>query len=258
MLKAESITVGFQGNENKSLLDDFSFEIIKGKFVAILGRNGAGKTTLLKSLIGIYPLFAGAIFLNQQSLSSLSNKERAKEVAWVSTQRTSLNYLSVYEVLATGRAPFTGHLGKLKASDKARIKTVALDQGLIGLLDKQIDQLSDGEYQRVMLAKALIQDTSLILMDEPTAHLDIINRMEIFKRLKELAHQQNKAILIATHELELALNLADEIILLDGNLGYWKGTVQEIVQKEVIKKIFSTKDISFNKNTLRFDYNKSL
>ena len=175
--------------------------------VCMLGPNGGGKSTLLRTLAGLQPALSGTIHYS-------STEPLEKQLALVLTERVTLDMTTVHDVVSMGRYPYTSFLGGLTDSDEQIILQSLADVGMTDYLHRSFSALSDGESQRVLIAKALAQQTPLILLDEPTAHLDLPNRIRTLQLLQRLAHEQGKTILISTHELDLALRLADRILLL--------------------------------------------
>jgi len=188
---------------------DLTFSLHHGEMVCMLGPNGAGKSTLLRTLAGLQPALAGDC-----NLLKLSAAERARRVALVLTERTGADNTTVRDIVAMGRYPYIGFMGSLSEEDN-RVVDLALQQAdITRYATRFFNALSDGEKQRVLIAKALAQTTPVILLDEPTAHLDLPNRITLLQLLSRLAHEQGKTILISTHELSLALSFADRILLL--------------------------------------------
>ncbi len=202
---------------------DLSFSLYEGEMVCMLGPNGCGKSTLLRTLAGLQPALAGEFCLSaERSVSpkdgpySVSEQsERSKAIALVLTERLSLENTTVHDVVAMGRYPYTSFLGGLTDEDEAIIAQ-SLQQVGFGLSVRRsfFNAHSDGEKQRILIAKALAQQTPIILLDEPTAHLDLPHRILVLRLLRQLAHEQGKTILISTHELDLALALSDRILLM--------------------------------------------
>lgn len=192
-----------------------SFTISLGEMVCMLGQNGCGKSTLLRTLAGLIPPLSGSY----QIVESTSTTDTAKQVALVLTERLSIEDTTVHDVVAMGRYPYTSFLGRLTDNDE-QIISQSLDA--VGLADTArtfFNSHSDGEKQRVLIAKALAQQTPVVLLDEPTAHLDLPNRIRTLQLLRRLAHEQNKLVLISTHELDLALALSDRILLMTPRRG---------------------------------------
>lgn len=201
-MKAEALTVGYG---ELHLFKDLELELRTGELICFMGPNGCGKSTLIRTLAGL-----------QKALSGTTPPKDEKKVAVVLTDRIHSQHMTVRELITFGRYPYLGWDLKLSALDK-RIISECIDLVRIGnLVDKKINELSDGQMQMVMIARALVQDTPVMLLDEPTAHLDLNNRLEIMNLLRRLAREKNKSILLATHELDLALQTADKVWLATG------------------------------------------
>ena len=222
------------GYDAKVVQTDLNFSLNSGELVCMLGRNGSGKSTLLRTLAGLQPALSGTFDIG--------------ETAVVLTDKLSLENTSVREVVAMGRYPYTSFLGTLTPEDN-RIIDEAMQQCQLSIPSERspkeirivncqlFNALSDGEKQRVLIAKALAQQTPVILLDEPTAHLDLPNRILVLRLLRELAHEQGKTILISTHELELALRLSDRILLLSDN-GADLDTPNALKQRDAFTQAF--------------------
>ena len=204
-----------------------TFTLSLGEMVCMLGQNGCGKSTLLRTLAGLIPPLSG----NYQIVESTPTTDTAKQVALVLTERLSIEDTTVHDVVAMGRYPYTSFLGRLTDNDE-QIIFWSLDA--VGLADTArtfFNSHSDGEKQRILIAKALAQQTPVVLLDEPTAHLDLPNRIRTLQLLRRLAHEQNKLVLISTHELDLALALSDRILLMTPRRGIRLDT-PEVLRKE--------------------------
>lgn len=219
-----------------------------GEFTALIGRNGTGKSTLLRTIAGLMRPLAGEIVLDGTPLSALSQREVASRISFVSTEEVRVTNLKAADVVALGRAPYTNWLGSLTAEDR-RVVQQSLD--LVGMSDfalKPMNTLSDGERQRVMVARALAQDTPIILLDEPTAFLDLPNRYEICLLLRELAHRQGKTIIFSTHDLSIALELCDTMAVIESGRFHY-GTAQMLTAGGHIGRIFSGTSVDFDPET---------
>lgn len=184
----------------------------EGQLYALIGRNGRGKTTLLKTLVGFIPQIEGEILINGSQIGEISNVDLSKQVAMVLTGRDFDTNLYVKDVLALGRTPYLGLTFKLSSADYRVINRVVEESKIEHFLNRKLSDLSDGERQKVLLARALVQETDIIILDEPTAHLDNPNRHELFAFLKRLCHEQNKTIILSTHEIDLADQYVDESV----------------------------------------------
>lgn len=194
------------------LTSPINSEIEQGQLVAITGRNGKGKTTFLRTLARLQNPISGEVFLGNQSIFKLGHHAWAKKVAHVFTQRDFDANLYVEDVLSLGRTPYLGLSFKLKPNDKTAIDKAVQQCGISQFLGRQLAELSDGERQKVLLARALVQETPIIILDEPTAHLDIPNRKELFVLLNEVTKKEGKTIVLSSHELDLVNSYADKVI----------------------------------------------
>ena len=232
-----------------------SFQLKKGELAAIVGINGIGKSTLLKTLGRFQPIISGSIKIEGKELSTYDYLQMASKISVVLTESIASKNLSVYELLALGRQPYTNWLGKLADTDVSIInKSIALLE-LEPFLDKKCFQLSDGQLQRVLIARALIQDTDIILLDEPTTHLDLYHKVQILKLLKSIAHETNKTILFTSHEIELAIQLCDKMLILDGKNNAFDQPCN-LIANNSFDTLFPTDTISFDSNTGSFRIKK--
>ncbi len=213
MISATSLSIGYAAE--RLLLQDASFSIPSGSVVALLGRNGAGKSTLMRTIAGLQKPLSGSINIENHNIANLDETQRAMLVSLVTTERIRIPNLSCTTLVALGRSPHTNWLGTLTAEDAAIIDRAIERVGMSHLAHKSCDTLSDGELQRIMIARALAQQTPIILLDEPTAFLDMPSRYQLLALLAEIAHQENKTILLSTHELNLATDHCDAIALVD-------------------------------------------
>ena len=211
-ISTNNLTIGY---DHHVVQRDLKFELHPGEMVCMLGPNGCGKSTLLRTLAGLQPALSGTFTtstLNSQ-LSTLPH------IALVLTERLSIENTTVHDVVAMGRYPYTSFLGGLSPKDEQIIEQSLNDVGLSGSAHTFFNDHSDGEKQRTLIAKALAQETPIILLDEPTAHLDLPNRIRVLQLLRRVAREQNKTILISTHELDLAIKLSDRIMLMTPQQG---------------------------------------
>ena len=212
MIKLSDITLAFGHRE---LIAHASTEFTRGNLIALLGRNGTGKSTLLRAIAALGSVQGGTIEIDGRPIGTLSPTELARNIAFVNTERIEVEAMTAYELVAIGRSPYTDWMGRLTDDDRTIINKSMRMAGVESLANRKVDTLSDGECQRVMIARALAQQTPIILLDEPTAFLDLPNRYELCTLLAELAHTSNRCIIFSTHELDIALTLADSIALVD-------------------------------------------
>lgn len=241
-MKLQQLSIGYP---HKVIAQNISAQLSEASLTALVGVNGAGKSTLLRTLTGEQKALEGALTLHGKALNDYSRGERARQIAVVLTQRVEASQMLAEEVVALGRLPYTNLMGSLKSADLKVVNHAINVTGITHLRQRRIGSLSDGERQRVMLAKALAQETPFILMDEPTAFLDYPSRTETFMLLRKLAHEERKSILLSTHDLDLALKCCDQIWLLDkGTLTI--GTPQDFSQNKALDRAFSTPNFQFD------------
>ena len=245
MIKLNDITLAFG---SRKLIEHASAHFECGRMTALLGRNGTGKSTLLRAIASLGEVQGGAIEIGGRGLSELSNADLARMVAFVNTERVSVEAMTAYDLVAVGRSPYTDWSGRLRSSDHEVIERSIRIAGVEHLADRYVDTLSDGECQRVMIAKALAQDTPAILLDEPTSYLDMPNRYELCTLLSRLAHDEGKCVLFSTHELDIALTLSDNIALVDTPQLLYMPT-GEMIASGSIERLFDSPYIRFDAST---------
>ena len=207
--------------QKRLLLDDVNAAMSAGTLVALIGRNGAGKSTFLRAIAGLNRNYQGDIYIAGKNLKDISPLQLARSVSFVTTERVRIPNLRCRDVVAIGRSPFTNWIGRLSDEDEEIIGKSLNMIGMDQFAMRTMDTMSDGECQRVMIARALAQSTPIIMLDEPTSFLDLPARYELVELLKRLAHEESKLILFSTHELDIAMKLADRIALIaDGDLYY--------------------------------------
>ena len=256
-IRIESLSMGYRGKNNVTVVArDINATLQGGELTCLLGPNGAGKSTLLRTLSAFLPAVSGQIFLLGRKLSDYTDKELSKVIGVVLTEKPDVRNMTVYDMVGLGRSPYTGFWGNLHDEDR-RIVDEAIEMVGIGpLRERLIQTLSDGERQKVMIAKALAQQTPVIFLDEPTAFLDFPSKVEIMQLLHRLSRTMGKTIFLSTHDLDLALQMADKIWLLDKSKGVHIGTPQELALNGVISDFFVRKGISFDASCLQFRIEK--
>lgn len=247
MIQLEALTLGYG---QQILLDHVSANLNGGGLIALLGRNGSGKSTLLRATAGLGTIKSGRILLAGKDLAELQPEELARTVSFVTTEKVRIPNLKCRDVVALGRAPYTNWVGRLQPQDREIVaKSLAL-LDMSAYAERTMDQMSDGECQRIMIARALAQDTPIILLDEPTSFLDLPNRYELGILLQKLAHEQNKCILFSTHELDIALTLCDSIALIDHPHLHYLPT-RQMINSGHIERLFRNETITFDPKELR-------
>ncbi len=212
MIELTDISIGY---DHRQLLTDVSTIFNNGSLYALIGRNGTGKSTLLRAIAGINPHYRGTIIIDGKSISDSDRMTMARHLAFVNTERVRVSNMKCYDIVALGRMPYTNWIGNLTDCDRHIIEKALSLVGMQDYARRSMDTMSDGECQRIMIARAIAQDTPNILLDEPTSFLDIPNRYDLAQLLKTLAHEHDKCIIFSTHELDVALNTCDNIVLID-------------------------------------------
>jgi iron complex transport system ATP-binding protein len=254
LLAAEDLVVGYRasGRTSKAIAGPLTLALRPGELVCLLGPNGAGKSTLMRTLAGLQPPLAGRLDLGGTPLADLGAGARARQLSIVLTDRVEASGLTVLELVRLGRHPHTGWLGGLSAHDEAQVHAALAATGTEAFAPRLVGELSDGERQKVLLARALAQDTPVVLLDEPTAHLDLPNRVSLMRLLHRLARQTGKAILLSTHELDLALQAADRIWLLPADGRLHTGTPEDLVLSGTFAAAFAREGLAFDPATGTF------
>lgn len=238
--KISDCSIGYRaGSQTTVIASDIEMEIHSGELVSLIGANGCGKSTLIRTLAGLQPALGGSIQIDGCNLASMDRKMRAQKMSVVLTDNISVPNTTVHDIVALGRFPYTNWYGILSEHDEEIILQSIQTVGLQDFAYRNIDTLSDGERQRVMIAKALAQDTPFILLDEPTAHLDVQNRIEVMNLLKKLTVSSDKAILLSTHELYLALNVSDSVWIMKKGQPLLSGTPRQMMENGEIAKAFN-------------------
>lgn len=229
-IRIEGLSIGYRGKHSvKVVAEGISDSIRSGELTCLLGENGAGKSTLLRTLSGFLPPLAGDISLLGKPLASYRERELATVVGVVLTEKNNLQNMTVAELVGMGRSPYTGFWGRLSAADRRKVDDSLSLVGIAPLRDRMVQTLSDGERQKVMIAKALAQETPIIFLDEPTAFLDYPSKVEILHLLHRLSRDMGKTIFLSTHDLELALRVADRVWLMTKQSGVKTGSPENLI-----------------------------
>jgi iron complex transport system ATP-binding protein len=251
-----NLTVGYRSrNKAHPVIRYLNAGLKKGEMVCLVGRNGIGKSTLIRSMAGIQPLLEGQVLINGKPANAYSVAEMARTISLVLTDRIFAGNLKVEELVSLGRYPYTNWLGSLSGKDRDRIQW-AMDICDIREFNHQsIGELSDGQLQKVLIARALAQDGDIILLDEPTAHLDLPNKIAILKLLKNLCDQTGKSILMATHELDFAFQMADRIWMVVGKDELISGVPEDLILDHSFERLIDHESVDFNLENGRFSIN---
>ena len=232
MIRLENISLAYDG---RTIIRESSAQLGRGELCALIGRNGTGKSTLLRAIIGLLKTSAGRIVLDGEDVTMLADDAKARLISFVSTERVRVANLLCEDVVATGRAPYTNWIGRIQEQDRKIVAEALRTVGMESFAGRSIDTLSDGECQRIMIARALAQQTPIILLDEPTAFLDIPARFELCRLLRRLAQEQQKCILFSTHDIDAALPACDSALIIE------EGEISKVAieqAKSVIDSLF--------------------
>lgn len=247
ILSLLNLSVGYTSKkEVKTILSNIDLNLQQGQLTSLLGANGSGKSTLIRTIAGVQSPLAGSILISGKELRKLTANEVARQMSLVLAQAGGIGNLTVYALVSLGRFPYTSWMGGLKNDDKQIIFEALESVGILNLANEHIDELSDGQKQKVMIARALAQDTDIILLDEPTAHLDFPNKLEVMHLLRKLAQENGKTILISSHDLDSALTLSDQLWLIDRNRQVHSGVPEDLVLQGLLEKSFLQEDLMFD------------
>ena len=230
---------------NHTIAENLNLSFEEGKLISLVGGNGIGKSTLLRTVTGIQKPLAGTVTLNEKDIHHYEPLALAQNLSLVLTEKLPPSNLTVFELIALGRQPYTNWLGKLSAADLYNINQAIALTHIEHLLDKKHHEISDGQLQIVLIARALAQDTPLIILDEPTTHLDLFHKVSVFKLLKKLSQETNKCILFSTHDIDLAIQLSDKMIVMT------ESSVEQddpcnLITKGVFNTLFKDSSITFD------------
>lgn len=252
ILQTENLGIGYADKKKtNTIASNLNLDLRSGKLIALIGANGVGKSTLLRTLTRIQNPLSGEIYLNGNSIDSFTATDLARQFSIVLTEKLPPSNLTVFELIALGRQPYTNWVGKLSTLDREKIEQAMTLTNVMGLTDKKHFQISDGQLQKVLIARALAQDTPLIILDEPTTHLDLLHKVSLLRLLKQLTHQTGKCILFSTHDIDLALELSDEMIVMKSDKTV-QNTPSELIAGGVFNTLFEDQHIWFDVEKAKF------
>jgi len=253
LVESKALTVGYKSrNKVATVLAGLDLSILPGEFVCLLGPNGIGKSTLLRTLSAIQPPIKGSIYIHRRNIRSLKSSQLACSLSVVLTDRLDVDGLTSYNIVELGRYPHTGWRGHLSPQDHAIVRWAITAVGADHLASRNVNELSDGERQRILIGRALAQDPQVMLLDEPTAFLDIRSRVEITGLLRRLTRETSLAVIFSTHDLELALRTADTIWLLSPGGILTIGGPEDLMLDGSVSKAFWGETLSFNPHERSF------
>jgi iron complex transport system ATP-binding protein len=258
-IRINHLSIGYPGkNAPHIVAKGIQSSLYSGELTCLLGANGAGKSTLLRTLSMFQPSLDGKILLRNKDINDYSRNELATLISVVLTDRCEVEGMTVHELVALGRTPYTDFWGKLSDADEAIVQESIALVGIDNLSKRRISTLSDGERQKAMIAKALAQETPVVLLDEPTAFLDFPSKVEVMQLLRRLSRETNKSILLSTHDLELALQIADKIWLMEKGKELITGTPEDLAIDGLLSHFFQRDGVLFNSHTGLFGVNNPI
>lgn len=254
ILTTHDMAVGYgQGNKRTILLSDLNLRLEQGSLVALLGKNGAGKSTLLRALTCDSQPINGSVEIDGKPSDEISKRDLSRLIALVATERIMGGAFTIRELVALGRQPHTGFLGRLSRHDDEVVRQSLEAVGIAHKAEQHVAQLSDGERQKAMIAKALAQETPIIVLDEPTAFLDVASRIETMKLLHSLAREQNKAVLLSSHDISQSLLLADVLWVITQDREVVTGSTEQVVMSGAMDRVFDNSSILFNNDLCDYE-----
>ena len=246
ILSTSNLSIGYKTKKEANVIaKNLNLNLEQGKLITLVGANGIGKSTLLRTLTGIQKPLSGTVILNEKDIQSFSALDLAQNLSLVLTEKLPPSNLTVFELVALGRQPYTNWLGKLSASDLQKVNEVMQLTQIEHLAEKKHHEISDGQLQKVMIARALAQETSIIILDEPTTHLDLHHKVSVFKLLKKLSSETNKCILFSTHDIDLAIQLSDEMIVMTES-SVIQDSPCHLISKGIFNTLFKDSSITFD------------
>ncbi|EGT3850494.1 ABC transporter ATP-binding protein [Clostridioides difficile] len=243
MLKTNNLSVGYN---NEVVISNINVEVKNGEILCLLGSNGAGKTTLLRSLSKLISPIKGEIYLNGVNINCISRKALSKKMALVLTNRLLGDLMTVQDIVNIGRYPYTGFFGSLSKKDLIMVDEALESVDALHLKKRYFDELSDGEKQKVLVARALVQEPEIIILDEPTTHLDIKHRLELINILKKLSKEKSISVILSLHEIDIALKSCDKVALIKNNKVIAYGQPEDVVDEDIINSLYELDDKNFN------------
>lgn len=252
ILQAINLTTGYISKDTIIVHKNMNFSILKAQFISLIGHNGSGKSTLFKTITSYLPSISGQLFLFGKEIKDYTAAELAQKISIVVTDPLVNSNLKVIELIETGRFPYISWNAKLSKTDKEIISESIFQVGMQGFEYRKINTLSDGELQRILIARALCQKTEMILLDEPLSHLDVEGKYSIMKLLTDLSKIEQKTILLSTHEIDLALQTTDSMWLLDKERNLHCGNPTELIDTGIFSSIFENDHLKFDEKARKF------
>ena len=250
------MAIGYTSKKTKNIVaSNINIELYKGELVGLVGANGIGKSTLLRTLTTLQSPLGGSILLNNKTITSYTSVDLAKSMSLVLTEQIVSKNLSVFELIALGRQPYTNWIGNMETQDISMVNKALKLTNIYDIRYKKCFELSDGQLQKVMIARALAQDTDLIILDEPTTHLDMYHKAYILKLLQKLAKETHKTILFSSHEIDLTIQLCDKMVVMIKD-GVYADEPCNLISKGIFQSLFPKDLIDFDAHTGSFKVKK--
>ncbi len=251
----DGLAIGYRlpRHKEKRISSDLNLRVQQGQFTVLLGPNGAGKSTLLRTVCGLQEPLEGRVLLAGRDLATISARDRARSLGVVLTERVDTWGLTAWDLVALGRAPHTRWSGRLTEEDEAAVATAMRETDTEGFAGRKVSELSDGEKQRVLVARALAQEPAVLVLDEVTAFLDLARRVEIMQLLRRLAHSSGRALLLSTHDLDLALRTADRLWMIDRTGQVYEGCPEDLVLAGALANVFRHEGLDYDPASGRFE-----
>lgn len=236
VIHTENLNVGY---EKKTVIEGVDINALRGQTICLMGPNGAGKSTILRTLSGMLAPVDGCVYIGKEDIGKVRAQEKAKKMAVVLTEKLNVNMTTVFEIAAMGRTPYTGFLGRLSAEDKEIVKKCLQTVGALELRDREFASLSDGEKQKVLIARALAQEPKLIILDEPTSHLDIKHKIEVIKILNQLAVESGLTVILALHDIDIAVKFCQIVLMVKDGRVVDQGRPEDIIERDTVGRLYS-------------------
>lgn len=243
ILSTQQLNVGY---DKKIVIEGVNIQALKGQTICLIGPNGAGKSTILRTLTGMLAPVDGCVYIGQEDVRKMKSSDKAKKMAVVLTEKLNLNMTSVYEIASMGRTPHTGFFGRLSSEDKKIVEDCLKTVGAWELKDRDYISLSDGEKQKVMIARALAQSPELIVLDEPTSHLDIKHKVEVVRILNKLALETGLTVILALHDIDIAMKFCQMVLMVKDGKVVAQGSPEDIVERDTIVKLYDIQGAFFD------------
>lgn len=250
IIYTKSLSAGYRKRKSvTTVLRNVDLELHEGELVSLLGANGAGKSTLIRTICGLQPALSGRVMVGDKDVEHLTPRQLSKTIALVTTERTFAGGLTVSELVGLGRHPHTGFLGRLDEHDRQIVATAIEKVGISHKSESYVAELSDGERQKVMIAKALAQEAPVIILDEPTAFLDVASRVEVLQLLHDLARNERRTILISSHDIQQSMALSDRLWIVSDSGEIVSGVTEDLILADKISLLFSNRNVAFDPAT---------